>query len=274
MNPKLSIILPTYNGDKYIRKAIESIISQSFSDWELIVVDDGSTDNTENIVKKYADKDNRIIYFKNDFNLGIQRSLNKGIQESKGEYIARIDDDDEWIDKNKLKKQFEFLDNNKEYVLVGTGAVNVDEEGEELFRYLGPKTDEEIRRRILRKNCFLHSSVIFRREVVLMLGMYSEDNETRHIEDYDLWLKLGLVGKFANLSIYGVRILISVGSISFQNRMEQFRKNLTLIQKYKGKYPNYFKSVVFNYLRIYLYKLFELLPCSFKNKIFKIYKEF
>lgn len=275
MNPKISIILPTYNGEKYIKWAIESVISQSFSDWELIVIDDGSNDNTESIVKEYAGKDQRVIYFKNEVNLEIQKSLNKGLKEAKGEYIARIDDDDEWIDKDKLKKQVEFLDNNPDYALVGTGAVVVNKEGVEMFRYLLPETDQEIRNKLLMKNCFIHSSVLFRKDVVLKLGGYSEDIEVKYIEDYDLWLKLGIIGKLANLPVWGISFMMREGSITSKNKLEQFRKNLVLIKKFKNKYPRYLQSIILGYSRLYSYRLFNSIPyISLKNKILKIYKEF
>ena len=144
-NPRISIILPTYNGAKYIRKAIESVISQNFFDWELMIINDGSTDNTEEIIEEYKSKDNRIVYIKNDSNLGIQKTFNKGLGEAKREYVARIDDDDEWIDKDKLTNQVEFLDNNQDYVLVGTGVIIVDVSDKEVVKYLVPTRDNEIR---------------------------------------------------------------------------------------------------------------------------------
>lgn len=272
--PKVSIILPTYNGGKYIKRAIESVITQSFSGWELLIIDDGSTDNTENIVKGYIEKDSRIIYLKNEVNLGIQKTLNKGLREAKGEYIARIDDDDEWIDKDKLKKQVEFLNNNTECVLVGTGVIVVSEEGTELFRYLLPETDKEIRNKILAKNCFVHSSVLFRKEAALSFTGYDESTATRHVEDYDLWLKLGTIGKLANLPIYAVKFTLREGSISSINKLEQFKKNLILARNYKNKYPNYFFSLLRSCLRVIIYGFILKSPIKFSlNKLTKFYKE-
>lgn len=269
----VTTILPTFNGEKYIRKAIESVISQSFSEWEIIVIDDGSIDNTESIVKEYANKDKRIIYLKNENNLGIQKSLNKGLKEAKGEYIARIDDDDEWIDKDKLKKQVEFLENNVDYVLVGTGAVVVNEEGVEMFRYLLPETDQEIRNKLLMKNCFVHSSVMFRKEIALNFNGYSEEENVKHLEDYDLWLKLGTVGKLANLPIYVVKFMLRDESISSVNKLDQLKKDLILTKEFKTKYPNYIRSLSFGYLRLYSFIIFNLISPLLKNKILKFYKE-
>jgi len=271
--PKISVIMPTYNGGKYIRRAIDSVLGQSFKDFEIIVINDGSTDDTEQVLQEYIGRDSRVNYFDNKNNLGIQKTLNRGLKESKGKYIARIDDDDEWIDKEKLKRQIEFLENNPGYVLVGTGATVVDEKGLELFRYLLPESDYEIRKKILRRNCFVHSSVLFKRESVLEIGGYSENKEVKHIEDYDLWLKLGTVGKVANLPIYGIKFMITEGGISSNNKADQFKKNITLISKFKKHYPKYFYSIVFCYLRLFLYKVLFFLPSILVNKIIKTYKE-
>lgn len=272
-NQLVSVILPTYNGVKYIKRAIESVLAQSFFDWELIIVDDGSSDNTEDIAKEYAGKDQRITYIKNDINLGIQKSLNKGLKEAKGKYIARIDDDDEWIDKDKLKKQVEFLNNNPDYALVGTSAIVVNEDGKELFRYLLPETDQDIRNKLLMKNCFVHSSVLFRKEAVLKFNGYSEEEDVKHLEDYDLWLKLGTVGKLANLPIYAVKFMLRDESISSVNKLDQLKKDLILTKEFKTKYPNYIQSLAFGYLRLYSFKIFNLISPLLKNKILKFYKE-
>lgn len=270
----VSIILPSYNGGKYIRTAIESILNQTFSDWELLIVDDGSVDNIKDIVVEYSKKDERIIYIKNENNLGIQKTLNKGIKEAKGEYIARIDDDDEWIDKDKLKKQVEFLDINQDYVLVGTGVIVVNESGDELFRYLLPETDQEIRSKILAKNCFVHSSIMFRKDTALSLGGYDESSDTKHIEDYNLWLRLGTLGNLHNIPIYAIKFALREGSISSANKQDQFRKNLKITKKFKNKYPNYFLAVIMSYIRIFIYGFILKSPIKFSlNKIIKFYKE-
>src|SRR4030042_3106655 len=98
---KVSIILPTYNGGRFITKAIKSVLGQSFADYEFLIVDDGSTDNTPEIVKEFSRKDKRIRYVREETNQDFQQALNQGLQLAEGEYIARIDDDDIWIDEDK-----------------------------------------------------------------------------------------------------------------------------------------------------------------------------
>ncbi len=270
----VSILLPTYNGAKWIRSSIESVQAQSYSDWELLVIDDGSVDNTKEIVGNLAIQDSRIRYIKNEKNMGIQKTLNRGLKEAKGEYIARIDDDDKWIDKEKIQKQLAFLEENSNYVLVGTGTIVVDEEGHELFRYLGPETDKEIRNRILSKNCFTHSSVMFKKTPAIQCGGYSESQDVIHLEDYDLWLKLGLVGKFYNIQDFCVEFLLNQNGMSIKNKKAQFSKNIKLVKSFKKKYSNYIISIVLNYSRLFVYEIFRFMPKIIKDFLFKFYKRF
>ncbi len=274
MNKLVSVILPTYNGSSWIQRAIESVISQSYKDWELIVVDDGSTDNTGQIVANMSQNDSRIRYIKNDVNSGIQKTLNNGLNVAKGEYIARIDDDDYWVDIDKLQKQVDFMDGNPDYVLVGTGVIIVNEKGDELFKYLVPETNEQIKKRLLGKNCFVHSSVMFKKSAVMQFGGYSEGVEEKHFEDYDLWLKLGTIGKLANLPIYGLKYTMREGSLSAVNRVEVFRKILKHLKKYKSSYKGYCGAIIRAYARFVVYGLFLKSPIKFSlNKIIKFYKE-
>lgn len=274
MNKLVSIILPTYNGADRINESIKSVLGQTYTNWELLVIDDGSKDNTKDVIENFTKSDLRIRYIKNENNLGLQKTLNKGIREAKGEYIARIDDDDIWCDPQKLEKQFEFLDKNKDYVLVGTGVIVVDESGKELFRYLVPVSDYDIRERILGKNCFVHSSVVFRKAVVLGLGGYGEGSDVRNMEDYDLWLRIGLKGKFANLPMHSTKWCLRNGSLSSVNRIDIFKKIINLIKSYKDFYPNYYLAVVRSYARLFIYGFILRLPIKVSlNKIIKLYKE-
>ncbi len=273
MEKVVTIILPIFNGASRIGNAIESVIAQSYKNWELLIIDDGSTDTTGAVVEQYIKKDSRISYIKNEHNLGIQKTLNRGVYAACGHYIARIDDDDIWIDTRKLELQVNFLNTNPNYVLVGTGVVAVDEQGNEVFKHHNPTTDKEIRKTILAKNCFLHSTVLFHKEAVLTVGGYDESHETRHVEDYDLWLKLGTVGKFANLPVYSVQLTLRIESLSSKNRVAQFKKSIRIIKKYKHVYPQYLFAVVSLWVRMMLYQFFQLKPFrSVYKTLYKIYK--
>jgi glycosyltransferase involved in cell wall biosynthesis len=255
--PKVSIILPTYNGSRFIETAIKSVMKQSYEDFELLTIDDGSTDNVAEVISRFSERDPRIIHLRNEKNLGIQKSLNKGLREAKGEYIARIDDDDEWIDKDKLKKQVGFLDAHPDYVLVGTGAIVINEDGQELFRIIEPETDFEIRNKILYKICFVHSSIMFKKKATMKFGGYDESEDTRGCEDTDLWFKLGIIGNFTNLQTISVKRMYRTGSIASThgNKIKRFRKEIRLIKTYRKYYPNYWQALLRAFLRLIIYRL-------------------
>lgn len=265
--------MPTYNGSKWIKKAINSIKAQSYTDWELLVIDDGSVDDTGSIVESFAKDDDRIRYIKNDQNMGIQKALNRGIRESKGVYIARLDDDDIWCDNEKLAKQVDFLDNHPDYILVGTGVVMMSDSGNELFRYLLPEKDEDIKNRILGKNCFVHSSVLFRKDIVSSVGGYDEGTGALHFEDYDLWLRIGHMGKFYNLPLYYTGYTVRSSSLSAVNKLYVFRKLLSHLKKYKGQYKNYYLNIVLAYVRYFAYsiylRIYRVVPLGFFIKLYK-----
>jgi len=251
VKPQVTVLMPAYNAAETIAKAVESVSGQLYDDFEFLIINDGSEDDTAKVVENVADE--RIRYLENDSNLGIQKTLNRGIRESKGKYIARIDADDSWVEREKLKEQVAFLENNPDHVLVGTGAIVTNEDGDELFRYKNPATDYEIRQQILGKNCFLHPSVVYRKSAVDQVGLYDESEACLHIEDYDLWLRMGMIGKLANLKMYGIVYRKSDMQISSQNKMTQLRGYLRLIRKYKDNYPGYWKALFRSYVRIYLY---------------------
>lgn len=270
--PTVSVILPTYNGARCIQSAIESVCSQIYTDWELFVVDDGSTDATPALVAEIAERDSRIQYVKNDINLGIQKTLNKGLSLATGKYVARIDDDDAWTDSNKLAAQVEYLEAHPECVLIGTGARIVDEEGREINRYFLPETDVAIRRSMLAKNCFAHASVVFRTENARAVGGYGESPDVRHVEDYDLWLRLGLSGLLANLPSISVTLTARPGSLSAKNRQEQFVKMLALAKKYRDSYPGYSFAAFGGRLRLAFFSFFKLLPRPLRIGFLRFYK--
>ena len=248
--PKVSIVLSTYNRAGLISNAIESVLKQNFSDWELIVVDDASTDNTEEIIKQWQIRYPKVIYSKAPENIGIARNSNRGLRMAKGEYIAIIDDDDVWIDRDKLKKQVEFLDKNPDYVATGGGVVVVDKEGKEMFRYLKPETDEKIREKMLFDNTMANSTTVFRRSIAEKVGLYDEN--FRYSADRDFFLKLGLEGKLYNFPEYFANYTMAGQNTSIVKMKEHLRSSLMVMKKYKDNYPHYGAALIVNRLQ-YLY---------------------
>lgn len=256
MNYKVlvSIILPTYNRAGYIRRAIESVLSQTYKNFELIIINDNSTDKTENIISHYQNKDSRIKIIANTTNIGFVKSLNKGIKKSKGQYIARIDDDDFWCDEGKLEKQIGFLEEHQNYVLVGGGIIKIDENGKEFVRHLLPKEDEDIRKLILLDDCFAHSAVVFKKKTWEKVNGYNE--KLTISQDWDLWMKFGKLGKFYNFQEYFICYLQGKQNRSNFNIRANLKRNIKLRKKYSKNYPNFQKA----FLLGWVYYLYTFIP--------------
>lgn len=193
--PIVSVLLAVHNGGALLDEAIHSILAQTFTDFELLVIDDGSTDDSYQ--RAAAFKDPRIRIIRNERNLGLTRSLNRGLSEACGEYVARQDADD--ISRpNRLSAQVQFLRANPNVVLVGTSAVRINPKGTMIGTNDMPTTHEAIRWASLVDNPFLHTSVMFRRAVVQQeWGGY--DEEFSVCQDYALWNKIAAKHRVANL---------------------------------------------------------------------------
>lgn len=250
--PAISIIMSSYNDSFYIKEAIESVLQQSFTDWEFIIINDASTDNTAQIIHGYANKDKRIIVIQNIENKGQTESLIIGFNRANGEYIARIDGDDEWVDKNKLLKQVNFFKNNPEYGLVGSWAYIVDKKGNRTTFGRSPVEDEDIRNYMLIENCFFHSSVIIKKSVIEKVGYYNQ--KIKYSQDYELWLRIGLSCKMYNIEEYLINYRMNPNGISSTNYNLQLRETFDMVRKFRNYYPHYKKAILLWYLRKYIPK--------------------
>lgn len=190
----LSVITTVYNGEKYIRDAINSVLSQSFKDFEFIIVNDGSNDNTASILTNFDDKRIKII---TQDNVGAAKSRNKAITTATGKYIAILDSDDISLP-NRFETQLAFLENNNEYIMVGANAIIIDEKGTSLYTSNLPTECAHIKKQ-LSVNNFYHSAVMFRRETFFATNGYDE-TIYNHFEDYFLWIEFSKIGKLHNLA--------------------------------------------------------------------------
>ncbi len=193
-NPKVSVLMSVHNGEKYLREAIESILNQTFKEFEFVIINDASTDNSLEIIKSYNDPRVRII--NNPQNIGLTLSLNKGLKNVKGDYIARMDDDDISLP-DRLKKQVAFMDQNPEIGVCGSWVKTIGETEGEIWKY--PVEHEVIRCNLLFKSVLAHSSVIFRRE---FLNLYKLKYNPKfcQAQDYDLWIRCSNYFKLSNLA--------------------------------------------------------------------------
>lgn len=208
--PLISVLMTVYNTETYLREAIDSILRQDFTNFEFIIINDGSTDNSQEIIDEYAQRDKRIITV-HQKNSGLVYSLNKGIGLAKGTYIARMDADDVCMD-NRLSAQAAFMEAHPEVILLGGGFEIMDEDGWYMGTVHAPTTDEDIRRTMMLRNPFGHASVIFRKEAAIKAGLYSAD--CGPTEDYEFWIRMRHFGKLAALPAPLYRYRINSAGIS------------------------------------------------------------
>ncbi len=214
--PKVTVVMSVYNGEKYLCEAIDSILNQTFRDFEFVIINDGSTDSTSKILNKYSDPRIRIIA--NNQNLGLSKSLNKGLQLAKGEYIARQDSDDISSPK-RLGTQVAFLDARPECGLVGCWSYKIDARNKIIDKVTLFTEHNDIVMMLLEENHFVHSSVIFKKGCIDKLGGYNE--EVKYAQDYDLWLRISENYKVANISEFLHSWRYEKHGISYNKREEQ-----------------------------------------------------
>ncbi len=235
--PIVSIVMSTYNDERYISKAIKSVVNQTYVNWEFIIINDNSSDKTEYIIFSILKSDPRLVYIKNKKNLGLTANLNKGIKKAKGKYIARIDSDDIWTAKSKLNKQVKFLNSHLDYALIGTWAQVINENNQKLYVLKYPIDDKEIKKVILRENCFLHSSVLIRKEDLKDVGYYNSNNETS--QDHELWLELGRRRKLCNIPQILIKYRLNSEGTSRTKRIKQLNETIKAIKKNRHYYPGF-----------------------------------
>lgn len=211
--PKVSVLLPVYNGSLYLRSAIESIMSQDFRDYELLIVDDGSKDNSRDIVQSYDDT--RIKLIVNERNLGLSRTLNRGLAVARGGYVARMDADD-ICDPQRLSSQLIFMEANPDVAVCGCLMRSFEKPG---VVYHFPKT-QETHFHLLYGPPVAHPTAMVRSSVLKKYDL-SYNPLFSSAQDYDLWSRLADVAKIANLDSVLMSYRSHIGQISNQRRSEQ-----------------------------------------------------
>lgn len=270
-NPAISVIMPVYNTGSYLHDSISSILKQTFTDFEFIIINDGSTDNSEDIILSY--KDNRIKYLKNKKNEGLISSLNLGIQMSKGEFTARMDGDDISLP-TRFEKQKNWLDQNPDAAIAGSHVTFINAEGKKTGEWEldeQTKSSKEIRRTMVRENCLAHPSVMMRTEIIKRLRYATNQKNT---EDYDLWLRIlaegGVIGKVPEkLLLYRVHQSSITGSILRKSNpfFKQYHcKKKFLIERIKsGKWSGFDMQVLFAMLKDGLMGIAKNIKNTIKN---------
>lgn len=239
-------MMATYNRASYIGDAIRSVLAQTYQDWELIVIDDGSTDDTESIVRGFAET--RIRYSRHAVNQGISATRRDAVAASKGTYLAVLDSDDIWTDPEKLATQVAFLENSPQHVIVGTFIRLIDATGAMTGKDTYHTDDVSIRAHILIRNQFAHSSVVMRAQAVLDCGGYGT---MPLAEDLDLFLRLGTQGKLANIPLRMTSYRVH-GAGASRNARAMAHAVHGMIREHTRDYPNALKALGKSYARILL----------------------
>ena len=234
---KLAVLLPTFNASFYLKESIDSILNQTFTDFDLYIYDDCSIDNTAEIVSTYTDS--RIFYRKNKVNSGIATTLNKGLDEllPHYEFIARMDADD-WAYPERFEKQLNFLDKQEEIMLCGTQGYwleDIDQAPATGWEY--PIDSEYIKYYLLFTATFGHSSIVFRSQAITNHNLRYDETITT-CEDWELWVRISKIGKMANLPDFLMKYRILENSN--HRSPEKIKKHLEERSKIISKYWGYF----------------------------------
>jgi glycosyltransferase involved in cell wall biosynthesis len=235
-SPLISVVLPVYNAELYITDTINSILNQTYTNFELIIINDGSNDNSEGCILQFQDQ--RIKYFKNEKNLKLIQTLNLGLGLAEGKYIARIDADDIALPQ-RFEKQIDFLEKNSEYGIVGSFAETFGSENKKLTFV---QEDVDIRYAFLTHNPFVHSSVMIRNQI-LTENKLSFDLTQLHVEDYALWIKILNFSKGKILPEILIKYRIHENQISLVHNNTQVINTQKIQKKYLLSLLPEFKEV-------------------------------
>jgi len=222
--PSISVLMPVYNAAPYLKEAIDSILSQTFSDFEFLIINDGSTDNSEEIILSY--NDTRIRYVKNEQNIKLIATLNRGIALCKGEYIARMDADDVSLP-TRLETQFTFMESHPDVALCGSWFVSLDND-HNISKY--KPTHNEIMFQMLFQCHLCHPSLMLRRKNILYFDLKFDINFS-HAEDYDFFVRIGRHFQLANIQEVLLKYRIHEGSVSAKHKSIQIENSIKIKQR-------------------------------------------
>ena len=223
MKPEISVIVAVHNSERYLRESIQSIINQSFQNWELIIVDDKSTDSSFELIREYQKREPRITIFKNIKNKGPAMSRNLAIKHARGRYLAVLDSDDISLE-DRLKTQYIYLETHPDIFLCGSSAIKIDELGDYIGTFEKYHCSPLLHWRLPKSNGIIHSSVMMRN-----IGQqYSERFKYSH--DYEMWLRFLSDGKkLINLSAYLIKFRLHNQSIgATKQKTQRFFRDLAV----------------------------------------------
>ncbi|MFC1531985.1 glycosyltransferase family 2 protein [Thermodesulfobacteriota bacterium] len=256
--PSISVLMCVCNEEAWVSQAIESILRQTYSDFELLITDDGSSDNTYDISQNYG-SDARVRILRHSRGEGLAASLNEQICRSRGRYIARMDGDDV-ADPERFTKQISFLDTHPRVGLLGSCCREIDKDGNPVAIWQRPLTNNSLQRALLRYNPFIHSTVLLRHEVFSIAGLY--DQSLRYAQDYELWLRVAKYYELANLPEPLVDLRVDWSKLAQKNKEARRFEFQILIRHFKNE--SYPKKYYIYLLRPFL---LSIMPTAWMMKL-------
>ena len=226
----ISVVMPVYNSEKFLSSAIESILNQSFSEFEFLIFNDASTDNSRQIINDYIKLDNRIKFHDSSINKGYSFWLNESLKYINYNYLARMDADD-ISDKFRFQKQYDFLKKNQEYSVVGSFIKIIDEKDHFIRKSKYPINDNEIKKYLNEFSTFAHPSTMINTSYLNKVGGYRTIFEPA--EDYDLWIRLSKISKLKNIDEYLLNYRQHSSSVSLKRKEEQLLKTFFIKKNYE-----------------------------------------
>lgn len=224
-NKKVTVLMPVYNGATYLREAIDSILNQTYSDYNFLIINDGSNDETENIIRSYDDS--RITYVENEENIGLTKTLNKGLDLIKSEYIVRMDADDISLPK-RIERQVAFMDSNPEIAVSGTWIEKFSDKG---YKQKSKKSCDSLQiKTLLLFRCALNG-VIIRNSIIREIGYYDINHNAA--EDYGLWLKMSFSYQLGNIPEVLYKYRMNMSGISQTAEKDVNERDLIHMKVYK-----------------------------------------
>lgn len=265
-SPMVSVLLSVYNSEKYVSEAIESILNQTFKNFNFIIIDDASKDSSWHIVEKFSKIDNRIVAVRNSINIGGCQTLIRGLNYCTGKYIARLDNDD-WSYPERLKKQVDYMESHPDIGVLGSSIDIISESGNIIGRRKYKLKDEEIRTNIFYSSPFAHPVVMFRKSILDQAGPYNE--AFAPADDYELYFRIGKLSNFANLSDVLLKYRIISNSITFTSTKKMELATVKVRKLYSRDYIYKFtmKHKVYNFLH---YLSIFIIPPKLKIRLFHL----
>lgn len=264
--PAITVLLPVYNAEKYLAIAIESILHQTFTDFEFLIIDDCSTDSSWDIIQKYSKQDKRIVSLRNEVNLKGCNTLNKGLKLARGKYIARLDNDD-WSYPDRFEKQFDFMESHPEVGIVGGVMELMNEAGNVIGKRTYHLTDGEIRKKLFRYSPFSHPLVMFRKSILDQAGYYNPAYAPA--DDYDLYFRMGKLSQFANLPDVLLKYRVVKGSMT-QNLTKRMELTTLMVRRLYGNDGVYKSGLLDRFYSTLHYLSIFIIPSKIKIWLFNL----